>query len=88
MYMLCPHCQVKGKVKDELIGKKVRCPKCEEIFIVEAIAEVNIDSLPTTETADSPDNCNLPTCSNCGFAFNEEFMTTIGEEKLCSVCAS
>ena len=28
--LLCPSCQVKLKVKDELAGKKVRCPHCKQ----------------------------------------------------------
>lgn len=32
MKMHCPHCGVKGSVDDSYVGKKVRCPKCREIF--------------------------------------------------------
>lgn len=32
MKMLCPNCGVKGSADDSYIGKKVKCPKCNEIF--------------------------------------------------------
>ncbi len=32
MKMKCPYCGVSGSVSDSLLGKKVRCPKCKEIF--------------------------------------------------------
>jgi predicted Zn finger-like uncharacterized protein len=35
MKMKCPHCGVSGSVSDSLLGKKVKCPKCKEIFRVE-----------------------------------------------------
>ena len=37
MKMLCPNCGVKGSADDSYIGKKVKCPKCKEIF--EAVPE-------------------------------------------------
>ena len=36
MKMKCPFCGVNGSVSDSLLGKKVRCPKCKEIFKVTA----------------------------------------------------
>ncbi|WP_457577364.1 hypothetical protein [Desulfomarina sp.] len=32
MKMLCPNCGVRGSADDSYIGKKVKCPKCNEIF--------------------------------------------------------
>ncbi len=37
MKMKCPHCGVRGTVPESLIGKKVRCPKCKEIFKVDGM---------------------------------------------------
>jgi hypothetical protein len=34
MKMKCPFCGVNGTVSDSLLGRKVRCPKCKEIFKV------------------------------------------------------
>ena len=34
MKMVCPHCNVNGIVDDSLIGRRVKCPKCTNIFVV------------------------------------------------------
>ena len=34
MKMICPHCGVKGSAAAALLGKKVKCPKCMEIFSI------------------------------------------------------
>lgn len=40
MTVKCPHCGLEGKAEEEILNKKIRCPKCREIFIaVEAAAE-------------------------------------------------
>ena len=36
MKMKCPYCGVNGTVSDSLLGKRVRCPKCKEVFKVTA----------------------------------------------------
>ncbi len=33
----CPHCQSKFKLPDDEVGKKIRCPKCKEVFTVEIL---------------------------------------------------
>lgn len=33
----CPACKKKFKGKPELVGKKIRCPKCEHVFVVQAL---------------------------------------------------
>lgn len=38
MKMHCPHCGVKGSVDDSFIGRKIRCPKCQNIFPCEVDA--------------------------------------------------
>lgn len=40
MIVKCPHCGLEGKAEEEILDKKIRCPKCKEIFIaVDAGAE-------------------------------------------------
>ncbi len=34
MKMRCPHCGVRGTVPDALIGRRVKCPRCNDIFKV------------------------------------------------------
>ena len=35
----CTACSAKLKVKDELIGKSIKCPKCQKVFKVAAETE-------------------------------------------------
>lgn len=44
MKIVCPHCQVKGTVADGLLGKKVRCPECSNVFRV--TEDVTIETPP------------------------------------------
>ena len=32
--ILCPECEKQINVKDELVGKKIRCKSCENVFVV------------------------------------------------------
>lgn len=50
MKMKCPHCGVSGKADVALSGRKVKCPKCTNFFLVPVIAEIT----PVTES-DLPD---------------------------------
>ncbi len=34
MEMVCPHCNVNGIVDDSLVGRRVKCPKCTNIFVI------------------------------------------------------
>lgn len=36
MKMICPQCGVKGSAAETLLNKKVKCPKCNTIFVVNA----------------------------------------------------
>jgi predicted Zn finger-like uncharacterized protein len=47
MKMKCPHCGVSGSVADSLLGKKVKCPKCKQVFRVE---EATVASAPAKES--------------------------------------
>ncbi len=40
MTVKCPHCGLEGKAEEAILNKKIRCPKCRQIFIaVDAAAE-------------------------------------------------
>ncbi len=43
MKMHCPHCGVKGSVDDSYVGRKIRCPKCQETFRCQADEEISRD---------------------------------------------
>jgi DNA-directed RNA polymerase subunit RPC12/RpoP len=40
----CPECQKKFKGREELQGKKIRCPKCGHAFVVETMAQDKVES--------------------------------------------
>lgn len=49
MKILCPHCGVKGSADDSYCDRKVKCPKCDTIFLVQAEMALDQDSsLPDT----------------------------------------
>ncbi len=60
MKMECPHCGVGGTVDDSLVGRKVKCPKCVNTFIVKlegsAPIEVNAMELEAYEVGSSLTN--------------------------------
>lgn len=47
MKMECPHCGVNGTVDDSLVGRKVKCPKCANTFLVnvEGSASIEVEAL-------------------------------------------
>jgi predicted Zn finger-like uncharacterized protein len=51
MKMKCPYCGVSGSVSDSLVGKKVRCPKCKEVF---RVAEAKTPVAPKKEPPKAP----------------------------------
>lgn len=46
MKILCPHCGVKGSADDSYCDRKVKCPKCENIFLVQEEMALEYDSSP------------------------------------------
>lgn len=46
--MNCPHCDQKVRVREEFYGKRVKCPSCEERFIVDPETE---EALPVGDEA-------------------------------------
>lgn len=57
----CPHCQSKFRLPGDKVGKKIRCPKCKEVFAVEVLggapkpaAPAPPPSAPKPEPAPAP----------------------------------
>lgn len=50
MKMICPHCGLKGTAGESLLGKKVRCPECQQVFRVNE--DVAMVTIPTPEVSD------------------------------------
>ncbi len=47
----CSHCNAKFKLGSEKVGKKIRCPKCKEVFVVQGVAA---KAQPVVKTAPPP----------------------------------
>lgn len=65
MKMVCPHCNVNGIVDDSLIGRRVKCPKCTNIFVVSSDSaepiEIEAQDLETYATDEvSPETSSVP----------------------------
>ena len=58
MKMHCPHCGVKGSVDDSYIGRKVRCPKCQNVFHCEDEQQL-IESPALSESLENPDESSV-----------------------------
>ncbi len=67
----CPRCGAQYKVKADNIGKKARCPKCSEAFVL---------SLPpdTTPVVQETESGGLLTCPYCGFHDSGYFCSNCG----------
>jgi len=51
MEIACPHCQTRMKWNDEYWGKRVKCPKCKQIFVIQKPPEeqdTTVSSKPET----------------------------------------
>jgi predicted Zn finger-like uncharacterized protein len=51
---LCPECGVRLAIKPELLGKRVRCKKCGEVFVAEAGPAANDDSAGFQDRSSPP----------------------------------
>lgn len=58
MRILCPKCGKKGNADNSIVGKRIRCPFCKEIFVAEKVEEdvpiFTPDQPPEHEKKDSP----------------------------------
>ncbi len=50
----CPECAGQLRVKDEMLGKKVKCPKCKNIFVAAAEEEDELDEVVEEDEGDRP----------------------------------
>jgi predicted Zn finger-like uncharacterized protein len=50
----CPSCKNRLKVKDELAGRKVKCPKCKEVTRVPELDESDVKPPPIEEDEAAP----------------------------------
>ena len=51
----CPGCEKKLKVKDELAGKRVKCPNCAQVVVVPSVRSASLQSTaPNPSPSKSP----------------------------------
>lgn len=50
----CPHCKAKFKLPGDKVGKKIRCPKCKEVFTVEVLGGAPKAAAPAAKPAPAP----------------------------------
>jgi predicted Zn finger-like uncharacterized protein len=50
----CPHCKAKFKARDESVGKKVKCPKCKQFFIINPIENISSGNIHPETTEPAP----------------------------------
>jgi predicted Zn finger-like uncharacterized protein len=51
---ICPHCGANGRVPDTFIGRRVKCPKCQQPFTVAAAAAPPAPAAPRQAAPASP----------------------------------
>ncbi len=56
----CPHCQSKFKLPGDKEGKKIRCPKCKEVFSVEILGGAPKPAAPAPAPAPAPEPAPEP----------------------------
>ena len=54
--MNCPGCQTPLRVRDDMAGKKIKCPRCAHVVTVPASEEATVEEAPVVEeiTAEPP----------------------------------
>jgi predicted Zn finger-like uncharacterized protein len=52
----CPSCKANFNLPDTAAGKKARCAKCGQVFLVPDAGAAEAEALPVLELADEPDN--------------------------------
>lgn len=52
MKMKCPHCGVKGSLDDSFLHKKIRCPRCQQIFRADPDEVLTDEQAIVTGTSD------------------------------------
>ncbi len=90
MEMTCPHCGLSGNVKEENIGKSLKCPKCRKSIPVQEKVEENTEppGIPAMEMAESLPSpaVKTSTCSGCSKEFQQDELIDFEGELICAAC--
>ena len=84
MKIQCPHCKIKLKACDESLGKKAKCPKCGQPFVIESFVETPAEAhTKSTEDAKKEDEI----CSNCGAIIGSQEQAYVYKDNItCKLC--
>jgi hypothetical protein len=52
-YLECPSCGWEGKIEEELVGKRIKCPKCNESFTAEVGGSYDLEEPTSRSTPQS-----------------------------------
>jgi hypothetical protein len=94
MKLICPHCGLGGTADLSLFGRKVRCPECRKVFVVndEAAFPIHKKSCEDGGRTDASarettqKREELAECSICGYTLKREFLRNIDSALCCTVC--
>ncbi|MDH3349720.1 MAG: zinc-ribbon domain-containing protein [Desulfobulbaceae bacterium] len=90
MQIVCPNCQAKGKIGDEFLGKRIKCPKCQEPFVVAEATAGSQTAEPTTaqQAPSSPDTKSTvkKVCSECNIPTPESELLDFDGSLVCARC--
>ena len=80
----CSNCQAKHKVDAEKIGKKLRCPKCQGVFVVAEFVETPAAAPKAAPAAPVSDKI-VAQCANCQAKLKVD-AEKIGKKVKCPKC--
>jgi predicted Zn finger-like uncharacterized protein len=84
----CSNCQAQFKLDREKIGKKIKCPKCNNIFVVVETKPKAAEAKPQAAVAQPPEDAKIiAQCSNCQAQFKLD-REKIGKKIKCPKCAN
>ena len=89
MQIICPNCQAKGKIGDEFLGKRIKCPKCQEPFVVaEADGRSQTVAPSTAQAPASPVTKSTvrKVCSECNIPTPESELLDFDGSLVCARC--
>ncbi|MBI4576279.1 MAG: hypothetical protein HY722_08465 [Planctomycetes bacterium] len=80
----CERCKVQLRLREELAGRRVRCPRCRKVFLVPPLADEPVPGVTVV-----PGGAGPTFCDGCGGTIAAvELRRTVGGKLLCSYCVT
>jgi len=84
----CSNCQTQFKLGRDKLGKKIKCPKCANIFVVEEVKPKAAETKPKAEEAKPTAEAKIITqCSKCRAEYKLD-REKLGKKIKCPKCAN